>query len=201
MGPPSRMSLVLAAQPLVGILAGAVAALAARATAPFAPALAGPVGVAALTAASGLRGPRALAGPGGGVAAALGTLALKLAAAVVIPAPALVPALVLAGMLGRWAIVVLSYGGVQRAGDAEAPPARAGFGEFGWASLVAFAVTLSLAEAIGLVLLLAAAGVTLAARLRIHARAGAVTRAHLSATADLVETTVLATLALLGALR
>src|SRR6185503_16481294 len=104
---------------------------------------------------------------------ALALLAAKLAAAAAVPAPALTSALMLATMLGRWAIVVLCYGGapvVREPGDEL--PGRAGFGEFGWASLIAFAVTLSVAEAVGLAVLVAAALVTLGIRVACHRRLG-----------------------------
>jgi hypothetical protein len=190
------MSLLLALQPVVGLVRGALAAGVAIVTASVAPALAGPVGVLALEATSRLAPRRVLAGMtpiGWPLAAAL--LLVKLIVVAGIPAAALTTALVLASMLGRWATVVLCYGG-----RGEELPGRAGFGEFGWASLVAFAVTLSVAEAVGLVLLLVAALVTLGIRIASHRRLGRVTGRVVAMAGEAVETTVLAALAVLAAL-
>jgi cobalamin synthase len=196
------MSLLLALQPAIGLVLGAVAAVAAKALAAVAPPLAGPAGVLALEAMSGLRARRALAGAtrlGWPLAAAL--LVVKLVAAAAVPAPALVSALVLASMLGRWAIVVLCYGGAPIADEGGEPlPGRAGFGEFGWASLTAFAVTLSVAEAVGLVLLLVAALVTLGVRVASHRRLGGVSGRVVRAAGEAVETAVVVALAALAAL-
>jgi len=191
------MSLLLAAYPVVGLLLGAIAAAFASLIGALAPALAGPAGVLALEAMSRLRPRRALAGATrlGWVLAVAG-LAAKVGAAAAIPVPALASALLLASMLGHWAMVVLCYGGapIVRGGGDELP-GRAGFGEFGWASLTAFAVTLSIAEAIGLVLLLVAALVTLGIRIASHRRLGGVTGRVVRAADDLVETAVLGALA------
>ena len=191
------MSLLLAAYPVVGLVLGALAAAVATMAAAVAPALAGPAGVLALEATSRLRPRRALADATRlGWPLAVVALVAKVGAAAAIPVPALASALLLASMLGHWAMVVLCYGG---APIAEAPgdelPARAGFGEFGWASLTAFAVTLSIAEAIGLVLLLVAALVTLGIRIVSHRRLGGVTGRVVRAAGDLVETAVLGALA------
>ena len=195
------MSLLLALYPVVGLGLGAVAAGVATVTASAAPALAGPAGVLALEAMSRL-GPRRALGRvtrlGGVLAAVL--LAAKMAAAAGVPQGALAPALMLAAMLGRWASVVLCYGGapITRVPGDELP-GRAGFGEFGWASLTAFAVTLSLAEAVGLVLLLTAALLTLGIRVVSHRRLGGVTGRVVHGARDVVETAVLAALAALAA--
>lgn len=195
------MSLLLALYPALGLALGLVAAAVAKLAAFLAPALAGPAGVLALEALGRLGPRRALASVTRlGWALSLALLAAKLAAAASVPAPALTSALMLAAMLGRWAIVVLCYGGsavVREANDEL--PARAGFGEFGWASLTAFAVTLSTAEAIGLVLLLVAALVTLGIRIRSHHGAGGVTGRVVRAAGELVETAVLCALAILAA--
>ena len=191
------MSLLLAAYPVLGLALGAIAAACAALTGAVAPALAGPAGVLALEAMSRLRPRRALAGATRlGWALAVAGLAAKVGAAAAIPVPALASALLLASMLGHWAMVVLCYGGapiVRGAGDEL--PGRAGFGEFGWASLTAFAVTLSIAEAVGLVLLLVAALVTLGIRIASHRRLGGVTGRVVRAADDLVETAVLGALA------
>ena len=194
-------SLVLALQPVVGLALGAVAAAVASVAASVAPVLAGPAGVLALEAMSRLALRRALAGVtrlGWSLAAAL--LIVKLVAAAGVPAPALASALLLASMLGRWAIVVLCYGGTPIAGaPGEELPGRAGFGEFGWASLTAFAVTLSVAEAVGLVLLLVAALVTLGVRIASHRRLGGVSGRVVRAAGEVIETATLVTLAVLAA--
>jgi cobalamin synthase len=195
------MSLLLALYPVVGLALGALAAGVAALTASVAPALAGPAGVLALEATSRGGPRRALAGMTrlGGVLAVV-LLAAKLAAAASIPRPALASALMLAAMLGRWAIVVLCYGGAPLArAPGDELPGRAGFGEFGWASLTAFAVTLSLAEAVGLVLLVVAALVTLGVRIVSHRRAGGVGGQVVRAAGEMVETAVLGALAALAA--
>jgi cobalamin synthase len=191
------MSLLLAAYPVLGLALGALAAAVAALAGLVAPALAGPAGVLALEATSRLRPRRALAAAtrAGWLLAAV-VLVAKVGAAAAIPVPALASALLLASMLGHWAMVVLCYGGapIVREGGDELP-GRAGFGEFGWASLTAFAVTLSIAEAIGLVLLLVAALVTLGIRLASHRRLGGVDGRVVRAAGDLVEAAVLGALA------
>jgi hypothetical protein len=154
-----------------------------------------------LEAASALRPLRALAHLtrlGWLLPAAL--LVVKMVAAAAVPTPALASALILAAMLGRWSGVVLCYGGtpITRA-PADDPAERAGFGEFGWASLTAFAVTLSIAEAVGLVLLVVAALVTLGIRITTHHRGGGVSRRVVHSAAAMVETAVLLALAALAA--
>jgi cobalamin synthase len=195
------MSILLALYPIVGLAFGALAAGVAMATASVAPALAGPAGVLALEAASRLRPRRALAAASRlGWPLAAACLAVKLVAAAGVPAPALASALLLAAMLGRWAVVVLCYGGSPIAAAAgDELPGRAGFGEFGWASLTAFAVTMSAFEAVGILLLLAAALVTLGIRVASHRRLGGVTARVVLAAGELVETTTLVLLAALAA--
>ena len=195
------MSPLLALYPALGLALGLVAAAVAKLTALVAPTLAGPAGVLALEAMGGLGPRRALASvtrPGWVVSLAL--LVAKLVAASAVPAPALTSALMLGAMLGRWAIVVLCYGGAPVVRDAgDELPGRAGFGEFGWASLIAFAVTMSVAEAVGLVVLLIAALATLGIRVACHRRLGGVTGRVVRAAGEVVETAVLAGLALLAA--
>jgi len=193
------MSLLLALQPVIGLAVGVVAAGVALVTASAAPALAAPAGVLTLEAMSRLAPRRALGGvrPLGWPLA--GVLFVgKLIAVLGVPAPALAPALVLASMLGRWAIVVLCYGGTPIRDPRGDGLPRAGFGEFGWASLTAFAVTLSVAEAVGLVLLLVAALATLGIRIAAHRRLDGVTGWVAQVAAGAVETAVLAALAVLA---
>jgi adenosylcobinamide-GDP ribazoletransferase len=206
----------LAFYPIVGLALGALAAAAAWLLS------SGVAGVLVLVALGGGRAPYALAAVaeaelrtgdrsetlarlratpgwvGGAVAAA--ALAVRLWAAVSLPAPARTIALLLAPMLGAWAIVVQCYGGAptQARGPARALVGRARFREFGWASVVGFGVTLGVGEAIGLVVLLAAALTTLGVRILAHRRVGGLTGRLLAATRELVETVVLATLGVLA---
>jgi cobalamin synthase len=172
----------LAWYPVVGLGIGALAALVARLV-PSAGAVAG-VGVLELLG-GGRPAPR-------GVPVALVTLALELGAAYALPAAARPAAFLLAPMLGRWALVVQSYGGAPARGISEA-----GFREFGVASTTAFAVTLALGQAIGLVLLVVAALETVALRVVIYRRLGTLTPAALGTTGAAVEAGVLLALALL----
>jgi hypothetical protein len=139
-----------------------------------------------------------------GVAVAPGALALGTAVlAVLLAAKALAVfalagrglalALMLAVMLGRWAIVVQAYGSIARAGDDFARGLVEGmkFREFGIASVTAMAITLVLADAVGLVLLLAIAAQTVVVRIAAHRFAGGVSRTSLLAGEDLGETAAL----------
>ncbi len=195
------MSLLLALYPALGLALGFLAAAVAKLAATMAPALAGPAGVLALEALARLRPRRALAAATRfGWPLALALLAVKLAAAGAVPEPALTSALMLGAMLGRWAIVVLCYGGAPIVREpADELPGRAGFGEFGWASLIAFAVTMSVAEAVGLVVLLIAALVTLGIRVACHRRIGGVSGPVVRAAGEVVETAVLGGFAILAA--
>jgi len=208
----------LAFYPIVGLALGTLAAAAAWLLS------SGAVGVLVLLALGGGRAPYALAAaadaalraggrletlarlratPGwAGGAVAVAALATRLWAAFSLPAPARTIAFLLAPMLGAWAIVVQCYGGAptQARGPARALVGRARFREFGWASVVGFGVTLGVGEAIGLAVLLMAALTTLGVRILVHRRVGGLTGRVLSATRELVETVVLATLGLLARL-
>jgi cobalamin synthase len=193
---PAAVVESLAFYPVVGLGLGACAAAAATMTdVPLASAAAG---VLVLEALAGFAPRRATARVAGGLVAAA-ALAAKLAGAAAIPAPARAPALLLAPMLGRWAVVVGCHGGTSR----EAPGrlarvvGRARFQEFGWASLVTFAVALSLAEATGLLLLLVAALMVLGARAIAHRRLGGMTSDVVLVSGEAVETGVLVILGLL----
>src|SRR5262245_6508208 len=212
----------LAFLPLVGLGIGTLAAAAAMLAARFAPSAAGPVGVAVLIGLSGARpayglaatsqallgaGPppavlaRLRAGPGfAGSMIALLALAAKTWAAATLPASARTPALVFAPMLGAWAVTVQCYGGLptHARGPAAAVVGRARFREFGWASVVALGVVLAAADAVGLVVALAAALTTVGLRVYAHHRLGGLTGRLLLATRELVETVVLVVLALLA---
>lgn len=212
----------LAFYPVVGLGLGAVAALVASAVGTLVPALAGAAGVLALAALTGPREPwglavavEALVRPGSaadvvarlrarpgllGAAIAAGAVGVRLWAATVLPPPARTTALLFAPLIGAWAIVVQCYGGapLRARGTAAALVGRARFREFGWASLVTFAVVLAIADALGLLLLLVAALTTVGVRLWVHRRAGGLTGRALAATRELVQTVVLLVLALLA---
>jgi cobalamin synthase len=77
---------------------------------------------------------------------------------------------------------------------------RARFREFAWASVTALGVTLAVGDAVGLVLALAAACVTVGLRVYAHRRLGGLAGRLLGATRELVETVVLVTLGCLAQL-
>src|SRR5262245_19527986 len=141
--------------PIVGLLLGGVSAIAARVASgggPLAAAVAGVLTLELLTAgrprhalavaASALSGRgdvaavlarlRSVPGPSG-VAGAVVALGLKIWSVAAIPPAGRAAALCLAPMLGRWAMVVLCYGGTPRhaRGPAAAQLGRARFREFG----------------------------------------------------------------------
>lgn len=211
----------LALYPLVGFGLGAVAALTATAVELGSPWAAGPAGVLALAWLAGPRGPAGLARlpalsargapaavrarfaeePGAaGRLLAMGALAGRVMAAAALPVAARTTALLVAPMLGAWAVVVQCHGGApaDARDPADALVGRADFGAFGWASLTAFALTLALGDALGLVCVVAAALTTLGVRVLAHRRAGGLTGSLLAATRELVETVVLGLLGLLS---
>ena len=226
LGRPSPAALAggLAFYPLVGLGLGAVAAAAAAGLGKLPPLFAGPGGVLVLAALGGGRGTLGLAaaaaallGPGEratalarlrahpgplGRALAAAALLARMAAAAMLPAPARTAALLVAPMLGAWGVVVQCYGGtpVHARGPAAALVGRARFREFAWASVTALGVTLALGDAVGLVVVVAAALVTLGLRVVAHRRLGGLTGRLLAATRELVETVVLVTLGLLAQL-
>jgi adenosylcobinamide-GDP ribazoletransferase len=219
---PAALAGGLAFYPAVGLATGAVAAGAAQAIGVLWPSLAGAAGVLGLEILSGGRPRRALAGaadaligPGApavvlerlraapratGWGVAVAALVGKIAAATALPAPARTVALLVAPMLGRWAIAVLCYGGAptHARGTAAALVGRARFREFGVASVTAFAVTLSLADAVGLVLVVTAALATVGLRLWAYRRIGGLTGRVLVGAGEVVETAVVVLLALLA---
>jgi adenosylcobinamide-GDP ribazoletransferase len=210
----------LAWYPVIGLVLGAVAAGVAVATETVLPAAAGPAGVLALVALSGARGVRGLGaatealrrGDAGrlrpvvgalGIAAAATAVLVRAVAASVLPAPARTTALLLAPMLGAWAVVVGCYGGapIHASGIAAALVGRARFREFAWASVTALGTTLAIGEPIGLVVVLAASLATVGARVGAYRRLGGLTEELLAASRELVETVVLVTLGVLAQLR
>lgn len=192
----------LAFYPAVGLAVGIAAALAATATGLVVPLLAPIAGVVVLEGLAAGRPRAALsAGRGAlGTGVALAGLVVKVWAVAAVPAALRPTALAIAPMLGRWAMVVQCYGGRPAGGPSGAVPlvGRARFQEFGWASLLAFAVTLAVAEAVGLVVLLVAALTTLGVRVRAHRRRGGLSESDVEATSELVETAVLVLLGLLA---
>lgn len=194
------LAAALAFYPAVGLLLGLVASGVAWAVDQRYPAFAGAAGVVVVAALSGARASRILAARGALGASTAGlAFAVRLWAASSLPAPARTAALLIAPMLGRWAIVVQCYGGVPGAVLGEAAlVGGARFREFGWASVTAFAVTLAVADAVGLLVLVTAALTTLALRVYLYRRVGRLTERLLAATAELVETTVMVTFALLA---
>ena len=111
-------------------------------------------------------------------------------------------ALLLAPMLARWAVVVRCYGGAPRAaeGGLAGLVGRARFREFGIASDVALGVSLAVLDAVGLVVAVASALVTLAVRVVAYRRSGGLSAGALNATSALVETSALVLLSWIGAL-
>ncbi len=105
-------------------------------------------------------------------------------------------ALLFAPMLASWAIVVLAVG----ARDADHPGQKYNnaitFREFAIASVFTFAVVFTVAEALGVVVVLAAAGMTLILRIVAHRRYGGVRWEFLSAGARGIELFVLLLFAL-----
>jgi adenosylcobinamide-GDP ribazoletransferase len=196
----------LAFYPLVGLGLGAVAAAVAAAVASVVPSAAAPAGILALvllTRARGAIGVASLRGATGplGIVAALALLSARVASLAALPPTSRTVALLVTPMLGTWAAVVQCYGGVP--GGVEGPAAlvgRARFREFGWASVTALGVTLALGDAVGLVLILAAAAATVALRVHAYRRLGGLTGPLLAATRELVETVVLGTLGVLARL-
>lgn len=111
-------------------------------------------------------------------------------------------AMPLAGLLGRWGLVVLAYGSQPAPGDALAPRLvrQLGFNQFAVASVSAMALTLLLIDAVGLVLLFAVATQTIALRIAVHARRGGIDGSALGAAAALGELTTLVLSAALAGL-
>jgi adenosylcobinamide-GDP ribazoletransferase len=199
--------------PLIGLGLGVAVAAAATLAVAWMPAvLAAPAIVALLLALGGGTTARAVAdgvaaqaGRGAvavaaGGAALAGLLAAKAVAIVLLRPDALGLAIALSVMLGRWAMVVEAYGSIPVEGDplAEAMTRHAKFREFGNASVSAMALTLVLANAVGLVLLFAAATGAIAVRVAAHRLRGGVTRTSLLAVVEIVESGTLLLAALVA---
>jgi adenosylcobinamide-GDP ribazoletransferase len=205
--------------PVIGAVLGAILVVCERATAGSLPnvarclvvvglliGLAGARTLRALSqAASGARAhhpvPAGTPSVAGVAAVTLVTSGKVLALAVIAP-PLSTAALMLAPVLGRWAVVVLAYGAKPiRAGSDNrfiVTMGRVTFREFGWASVMAFAISFSVAEALGLIAVVAAAVLATALRLLAHRWFGGVSGDMLGAAVELVEAVVLATIAVLS---
>jgi adenosylcobinamide-GDP ribazoletransferase len=179
--------------PIVGALVGGLAAVAARLAGRFGALAAAVAAVGVLALASRGATLRDLVAAGWIVPTAV--LGAKLWAVAELPADA--RALPLAGMLGRWAVVVQCYGGSPAAarGLAAQLVGRARLREFGWASAVAFGTTLAALDAVGLVVLLAATLTTVGIRVLAYRRLGGVNGRVLGASSEMVELVVLGALA------
>lgn len=131
-------------------------------------------------------------GAGGVLVLALVLLAKGLALSV-LQGSTLVLTVVLALMLGRWAIVVQAYGSLAaRPDDLAAVFVREmKFGQFGVASVTAMAATLAFSNAMGIVLLLGVATATVGLRILVHRWLGGVVPATLEAGGELAETVAL----------
>ena len=134
----------------------------------------------------------AVRGEPGGALVTLGILATK-AVALGVPRLGLgTAALLFAPMLGRWSMVVLAVG----ARDAAAPGRKfnpaISFREFALTSVFALAVVFTLAEAIGILVVLCVAGLTLVLRLLAHRDGRGISWPFLLLSAEAVEAMVLA---------
>lgn len=125
----------------------------------------------------------------GGAAVMLGILALKVAG-LAAGSGVRTAALLFAPLLGRWGVVVLATG----ARDAAAPGRKFNptitFREFAWTSVCTFAVVFLAAEAVGIVVVVCIAALTLALRLLGHRLLGGVSWPFLLAGAQAIETLV-----------
>ena len=184
---PDRVG-ALAFLPIVGGAVGATAAAvaAAGASLPLAAAL---VAVLVLEVAAGRHASRARA-----------ALAVaKVIAVAAIPSTARTVPLVLAAVLGRWAVVVQCYGGRPASGGDVSPlVGRARFREFGIASVTAIGGALVVLDALGLVAVVTAALATVLLRTLAYRRADGLGREALDWTESVVEATTLVVLAVVA---
>jgi adenosylcobinamide-GDP ribazoletransferase len=96
-------------------------------------------------------------------------------------------------MLGRWSMVVLAHGSKEAvtAGETRQFDPAVGFREFALASVITFLVVFGLAEALGLLVLIVVAMVTVGLRLYFHRRLGGVNEHGLGAICETTETIAL----------
>lgn len=183
----------LAWWPLVALLHGAAAVLVASAVARSAPAAAGVVGVLTLELLGGGRrlGRSALVG--------VALRSVELWATTRLPSAGQTAALLLGPLLGRWAEVVQCHGvRPAPAVGAETLIGRAGFREFGAASLTALGVTMTVGRGLGVLIAVAAAMLVLAIRVAVVRRRAGMTPAALVASGASVEALPFVVLALLA---
>jgi len=97
--------------------------------------------------------------------------------------------LVFAPLLGRWSMVVLATGARAARSDGRRLKFAPGvtFREFGWASTITFAVMFGTAELLGVVLGVAAAVISVAARVSLHRWLDGVTTTTLDAVCEIVQ--------------
>lgn len=114
------------------------------------------------------------------------------------PGPLQPWALLFAPMLGRWALVIAAFSARLARPGAPGPRFAAGitFREFGWASVIAVGVSLVFLEAIGLVVALGAAAVSIVLRLVWHRWLGGINPPTLRASGEIVEVAALMLFAL-----
>ena len=152
-------------------------------------------------AAAGRRG--ALAA--GAVVAAIAMMC-KSAALAMTPSELESYALLLGPVLGRWAPVVLAYGArpIRGGGGGTATGGflvgRVSFREFGWASVIAFVVSLSVADALGLLAVASAAAVVTLLRLGAYRRCGGITAGMLGGGIEVIEIATFTLVALVARL-
>ena len=134
-----------------------------------------------------------------GAAAILADGVVKGAALAVLGGSTLALAVVLAVVLGRWAMAVHAYGSIAAQPDdlAGAFVKQLQFNQFAVASVTAMAVTLAASNAMGVLLLFGVASVTIAFRIAVHGWLGGVTPATIRTAGELAETTALGLCALL----
>ncbi|HYD48144.1 MAG TPA: adenosylcobinamide-GDP ribazoletransferase [Terriglobales bacterium] len=107
-------------------------------------------------------------------------------------------ALLFAPVLGRWSLVVLAVGArsATRSGQKFSPAVT--FREFGIASLLALGLVFTLAELLGLLLIVVCAAATLLLRLAFHRWQGGITWPTVVAGLHVVEIAALSVTALVG---
>ena len=178
----------LAWLPAVGLLVGVLAAALARIALGLGAPAADAAGATALWVLGGDTR-RSAIGIASGIASAFALAGLT--------GPERIAAFAVAPMLARWACVVQCYGGTAAPGarGLGALAGRARFREFGWASVTALATTLSLLDAVGLVVTLVSALVTIAIRVASYRRRRGIDDGAMNATSALVETSALVVLA------
>lgn len=111
-------------------------------------------------------------------------------------------AVFLAAVLGRWAPVVLAHGARPVKAEVSDPLAvgRVGSREFAWSSVIAIGISLAVADALGLVAVVAAALTSTGVRIWAYRYRQGMTAALLAASIELVEGAVLAVIAGVSAL-